>query len=610
MTKTIERTELENAIVRFSGDSGDGMQLTGTQFTTTSANLGNDIATFPDFPAEIRAPAGTVPGVSGFQIHFSSREIHTPGDRPTVLVAMNPAALKANVADLEQGGLLIVNSDAFGKSNLKKAEYDTNPLEDGSLERYRVISIPLTELTHRAVAETGLSKKDADRSKNLFALGIVYYLFDRDMSLTVDWIQRKFSKNKEVADANRLALIAGYNYADTTEIFTTSYSVPPAKLAPGTYRSITGNQALAMGFVTASKLCGHKLFYGSYPITPASDVLHELAALRHFDVKTFQAEDEIAAVCAAIGASFAGSLALTGTSGPGLCLKSEAINLAIMTELPLVILNVQRAGPSTGMPTKTEQSDLLQAMFGRNGDSPLVVMAPATPSECFHYAIESFRIATKFMVPVILLSDGYLANGAEPWAIPNESDLPRFEVNQAAAGDSYQPYARDPQTLARAWALPGTPGLEHRIGGLEKDALSGNVSYDPDNHELMTQYRAEKVARVASDIPPLEVYGDQEAETLVLGWGSTYGTLLTAVERLNKQGVKVAAAHLRYLNPFPHNTAAVLSQYANVVVAEINTGQLDLLLKAEFNVRTIPFQRVCGKPLMVSDVESFIRDLT
>ncbi len=607
MTKTIDRTVLENAIIRFCGDSGDGMQLTGSQFTTTSANLGNDIATFPDFPAEIRAPAGTVPGVSGFQIHFSSRDIHTPGDQPSVLVAMNPAALKANLSDLEQGGLLIVNTDAFSKVNLKKAEYESNPLEDGSVERFRVIRIPITELTHRAVAETGLAKKEADRCKNFFALGIVYYLFDRDMNLTLEWIEKKFKKRADIAAANRLSLIAGYNYADTTEIFTTSYSVPAAALPKGKYRSITGNQAIAMGFVAASKLSDRTLFYGSYPITPASDVLHELAALRHFGVKTFQAEDEIAAVCAAIGASFAGCLALTGTSGPGICLKSEAINLAIMTELPLVILNVQRAGPSTGMPTKTEQSDLLQAMYGRNGDSPLVVMAPATPSECFHYGIEAFRIATKFMVPVILLSDGFLANGAEPWAIPSSDSLPTFNVQNIAAHAPYQPFERDPETLARGWAVPGTAGLEHRIGGLEKADITGNVSYDPINHEKMTYYRAEKVARVAHDIPQLEVYGDQDADTLVVGWGSTYGSLLTAINALNSNGKSVAGAHFRYLNPFPVNTEAVLRQYKRVIVAEINTGQLDFMIKGKYNIATTPFQCVQGKPLYVSDLDKFIR---
>ncbi|MCB1043096.1 MAG: 2-oxoacid:acceptor oxidoreductase subunit alpha [Acidobacteria bacterium] len=609
MSKTVERTLLENAIVRFSGDSGDGMQLTGTQFTTTSANLGNDIATFPDFPAEIRAPAGTVPGVSGFQIHFSSRDIHTPGDRPSVLIAMNPAALKANIDDLENGGLLIVNSDAFSKANLKKADYETNPLEDGSVERYRVIKIPITELTHRAVEETGLAKKEADRCKNFYALGIVYYLFDRNMNLTLDWINRKFAKRPEIAAANRLALIAGNSYADTTEIFTTAYSVPPASLTKGKYRSITGNQATAIGFAAAAKLAKRTLFYGSYPITPASDVLHELAALRHFDIQTFQAEDEIAAVCAAIGAAFAGSLALTGTSGPGVCLKSEAINLAIMTELPLVILNVQRAGPSTGMPTKTEQSDLLQAMFGRNGDSPVVILAPATPAECFTYAIESIRIATKYMVPVFILSDGYLANGAEPWRIPDENDLPHIPVSNVAAHSEFLPFERNPETLARGWAVPGTAGLEHRIGGLEKSDGKGNISYDPDNHERMTHYRKEKVARIAHDVPPLEVYGDETADTLILGWGGTYGSIFTAVEWLNQHGVKLAGAHFRYLNPFPANTQDIMRQYKRVIVAEINTGQLDWLIKGQFNIPTTPYQQVRGKPLLVSDLCEFIQGL-
>ena len=602
-----QRQTLAQATIRFAGDSGDGMQLTGTQFTNTSATLGNDISTFPDFPAEIRAPAGTVPGVSGFQIHFASEKIHTPGDVPDILVAMNPAALKANLADLPKGGLLMINTDSFNPTQYKKAQYDSDPLTDGSLDKYRLISVPLTDLTQKAVAEAGLTKKQADRCKNLFALGIMYYLYDRTLDVTFNWLEKKFAKKPAILKANQLALQAGYNYADTAEIFTSFFSVPQATLKKGTYRSITGNQAIAMGFAAASKITGKPLFYGSYPITPASDVLHELAALRHFGVLTFQAEDEIAAVGAAIGAAYGGALGLTGTSGPGLCLKAEAINLAIMTELPLVILNVQRAGPSTGMPTKTEQSDLLQAMWGRNGDSPIAVLAPATPGECFKYAIEAFRIAVKYMTPVILLSDGYLANGTEPWAVPSVSDLPEIKISHDYEPEGFLPYKRDPETLARPWALPGQPGLEHRIGGLEKQDLTGNVNYEPDNHEKMTQLRKGKIAGIAKSIPDLKVYGNPEADVLVLGWGGTYGSLLTTIENLNALGHSVAGAHFRFLNPMPANTESVLKRYRKIIVAELNTGQLDVLVKANFTVPTIPFQKVQGKPFLVSELTAFIK---
>jgi len=601
-----ERQTVVQATIRFAGDSGDGMQLTGSQFTSTSAFIGNDVSTFPDFPAEIRAPAGTVPGVSGFQVHFASQEIHTPGDRPDVLVAMNPAALKANLADLPDGATLIVNTDNFNKLQYKKAGVDSDPLKDGSLDRYRLIKIPLTELTHRAVEETGLAKKEADRCKNMFALGVAYYLYDRPLEVTLKWLERKFAKKPEIMKANQLALTAGYNYADTAEIFTSHYRVPQATLRKGRYRSITGNQAIAMGFITAAKLAGKQLFYGSYPITPASDVLHELAKYRHYDVITFQAEDEIAAVGGAIGAAYGGCLALTGTSGPGLCLKAEAINLAIMAELPLVVLNVQRAGPSTGMPTKTEQSDLLQAMYGRNGDSPIVVLAPATPGECFNYAIEAFRIAVKYTTPVILLSDGYLANGSEPWLIPNPDDLPRFQVNHTFDPATFHPYNRDPETLARPWAVPGQPGLEHRIGGLEKEHISGNVCYDPPNHQKMTDLRTGKVAGVAKDIPGLEIYGDPEADTVVLSWGGTYGSMLTTVENLNALGRSVAGAHFRYLNPFPADTGEVLKRFKKHLVAELNTGQLDVLLKARYALKTIPLFKVQGQPFHVSELTEFI----
>jgi len=605
---TRNRKTLRQATIRFAGDSGDGMQLTGTQFTNTSAALGNDISTFPDFPAEIRAPAGTVPGVSGFQIHISSEEIHTPGDVPDMLVAMNPAALKANLAEMPEGSLILINANSFNKGQYKKAGYEAgvDPLTDGSLNSYRVISAPLTELTEKAVEETGLTKKAADRCKNLFALGIMYYLYDRPMDQTMTWLEQKFGRKPDILEANQLALQAGYNYADTAEIFSDYYAVPKADLASGRYRSLTGNQAVAMGMVAAAKKAGKPLFYGSYPITPASDVLHELAKLRHYGVMTFQAEDEIAAIGAAIGASYGGALGVTGTSGPGLCLKAEAAGLAVMTELPLVILDVQRAGPSTGMPTKTEQSDLLQAMYGRNGDSPLVVLAPATPGECFLYAIEAFRIAIKYMTPVILLSDGYLANGSEPWLIPNIDDLPEIPVTHAHDGETFQPYARDPETLARGWAIPGQAGLEHRIGGLEKQDITGNVNYDPENHQRMTDQRMGKIAGVAEDIPDLEVYGDADADVLVVGWGGTHGALLTAIENMSALGHKVAGAHFRYLNPMPANTDEVLARYEKIIVAELNTGQLDLLLRARMGRETILFSKVEGKPFRVAELIEFI----
>lgn len=608
MEKTRTRVQLEDVTIRFSGDSGDGMQLTGTQFSTTTANFGNDISTFPDFPAEIRAPAGTVPGVSGFQIHFSSHDIHTPGDRPQVLVAMNPAALKANIGDLEEGGLLILNGDEFNKTNLKKADYAESPLDNGSLARYRLVILPLTEMTHRAVEASGLAKKDADRCKNFFALGMMYFLFDRDPELSLKWLSQKFAKKPDLLEANRLALLAGYAFAETTEMFGEVYQVPKAHLARGRYRSLTGNEATALGFAAAAQLAKTPLFYGTYPITPASDVLHELARMRHLGVQTFQAEDEIAAICATIGAAYAGQLALTGTSGPGVCLKSEAINLAVMTELPIVILNVQRAGPSTGMPTKTEQSDLLQAVYGRNGCSPVVVLAPATPSECFDFAIEAFRIAIKYMVPVFLLTDGYIANGAEPWRIPEIAALPAIPVHHHTQVEGFKPFARN-ENLARPWAVPGTPGLEHRIGGIEKSDLTGNVCYDPANHQVMTQFRSAKVAGVAADIPPLEVYGDADAPMILLGWGGTYGSLYTAVETLNRQGKKVAGAHFRYLNPFPANTAEVLARYPTKIVAELNEGQLDVLLKARFSIQTRTLFKVQGKPFMVREVSEFLAAL-
>ena len=597
-----EREDIDSVIIRFAGDSGDGMQLTGTQFTNTSAVFGNDISTMPDFPAEIRAPAGSLPGVSGFQLNFSSQDIRTPGDEPNVLVAMNPAALKVNLADLEPGGILIVNSDAFTENNLKKAGYTSNPLEDGTLSGYRLFSLPVTSLNANALSDCKITKKEADRCKNFFALGLMYWLYDRPMKHTLDWIDSKFKKNLEIAKANAQALKAGYNYGDTTEMFTTHFAVRKAALAPGKYRNITGNEATAIGFVTASQLAGRPLFYASYPITPASDILHELSRHQNFGVKTFQAEDEIAAMGAAIGASFCGSLGLTGTSGPGLCLKSEALNLAVMTELPVVVVDVQRGGPSTGLPTKTEQADLLQALFGRNSESPVAVIAPATPGDCFYMAIEAWRIAVKYMTPVIYLSDGYLANGSEPWQIPNVSDLPKIEVRFHTDPHGFFPYLRDEKTLARPWAIPGTIGLEHRIGGLEKQDVTGNVSYDPENHQKMVLLRAEKVARIANDIPDLEVFGDREGEVLVVGWGGTYGALTAAVEEARKRNLPVSSIHLRYLNPFPKNLGDILGRFEKILVPELNLGQLAMLLRAKFLVPAISYGKVKGKPFKISEI--------
>lgn len=601
--------ELETVTIRFAGDSGDGMQLTGTQFSNTTAIVGNDLGTFPDFPAEIRAPAGTLPGVSAYQICFSSRDIRTPGDQPDVLVAMNPAALKVHLPDLPEGGMIIVNTDAFTEQNLKKAGYSSNPLEDGSLAKYRVFKIPITTVNMSALREINLPAKDKERCKNFWALGLMYWLFDRPLEPTLRWIEEKFKKNPELAKANATALRAGYAYADASEIFTTHYRVKKAQIAPGVYRKITGNEALALGLIAASELAGRPLFYASYPITPASDILHELAVHKNFGVRTFQAEDEIAAMCAAIGASFAGYLGATGTSGPGMCLKSEAINLAVMTELPVVILDIQRAGPSTGMPTKTEQGDLLQALFGRNSDSPLVVLAPATPSDCFYVAIEAFRLATKYMTPVIVLSDGYLANGAEPWKLPSRDELPKIEIKFRTDPQGFYPYQRDPESLARPWAIPGTPGLEHRIGGLEKQHITGNVSYDPENHQLMTHLRAEKIARVAQDIPEVEVFGDTEGELLVVGWGGTYGAITSAVEQVQAKGLPVSSIHLRYLNPLPRNLGQVLSRFRKILVPELNMGQLVLLLRAKYLVDAIPFNKVKGRPFKISELVMKIEEL-
>jgi 2-oxoglutarate/2-oxoacid ferredoxin oxidoreductase subunit alpha len=595
--------ELDTVTIRFAGDSGDGMQLTGTQFTNTSAIMGNDISTLPDFPAEIRAPAGSLPGVSGFQLNFSSHDIRTPGDQPNVLVAMNPAALKVNLPDLEEGGTLIINTDEFTKDNLEHAAYKSNPLEDGSLVGYRVHQLPISTLNRNALkGNVQLSRKEIDRSKNFFALGVLYWLYDRPLDPTVNWINAKFKKNPELIKANEVALKTGYNFAETTEVFTTHYTVKKAVIAPGRYRKITGNEATAIGFVTAAELAGRPLFYGSYPITPASDILHELARHKNFGVKTFQAEDEIAAVCSAIGASFAGHVGLTGTSGPGVALKQEAIGLAVMTELPLVIVNVQRGGPSTGLPTKTEQADLFQAVWGRNGECPAIVIAPATPSDCFDMAIEAVRLAFKYMVPVFYLSDGYLANGAEPWAVPTIEKLPRIEVKFATDPKDFMPYARDEETLARPWALPGTPGLEHRIGGIEKQNITGNVNYDPENHHLMVKLRQEKVDRAVASIPPVEVYGDPTGKVLVLGWGSTYGSITSAVEKMRKEGKSVSSAHLRHLNPFPANLGEVLSGFETVIIPEMNLGQLCTMIRAKYLIDAVAFSKVKGRPFQIREI--------
>ncbi len=599
-----ERILLDDVVIRFAGDSGDGMQLTGSQFSTTTAIAGNDLATLPDFPAEIRAPAGTLPGVSGFQIRFSSHDIHTPGGHPDVLVAMNPAALKLNLPDLKRNGILILNTDTFTSRNLERVGFSANPTEDHSLDGYRVIPVPLTDLTRKALDETALTPKEKDRCKNFFALGIMYWLYNRSPETTVRWVESRFRARPDLVEANKLALKGGMEYAGAVQIFQSTYEVPPAVMTPGRYRNLSGNGALALGLVCAGRRAGLTLFQGSYPITPASDILHELSRYKNYGVVTFQAEDEIAAVTASIGASFAGALALTSTSGPGMALKGEALGLAVMTELPLVVINVQRGGPSTGLPTKPEQADLLQALFGRHSESPLPVLAAATVGDCFWLAFEAARIAVKYMTPVILLTDGYLANGAEPFRIPSVEDLPEIPVRFAAAanGGPFEPYRRDETTLSRPWARPGTPGLEHRIGGLEKWDVTGNVSYDPANHERMVRLREEKVARVASEIPPLEVFGPERGEVLVLGWGSTYGAIRGAVERAAEGGESVAHLHLRHLNPFPGDLGEVLGRYGKVLIPEMNTGQLRMLVRAKFLVDAVGLNKIQGKPFTVDEI--------
>ena len=596
---------LKSVAIRFCGDSGDGMQLAGTQFTDTSALVGNDISTLPDFPAEIRAPAGTLPGVSGFQIHFSSDDIFTPGDELDALVAMNPAALKTNLKSLKQGGLLIVNEDAFGEKDLKKAAYGVNPLEDGSLQHWRVVKVPINKLTAGAAKETGLGAKEIDRCKNMFALGLVYWLYGRPLEPTLQFINEKFGKKAPaVALANSLALKAGFNYGETAELFEEQYQVPKAKLPPGKYRKITGNEATAIGMIAASKLAGKELVYCSYPITPASDILHELSAHKHYNVVTFQAEDEIAAMGAAIGASFGGALGCTGTSGPGVALKSEAIGLAVMTELPAVIIDVQRGGPSTGLPTKTEQADLLQALYGRNSECPVPVIAAASPSDCFTAAIEAFAIATKYMTPVFLLTDGYIANGSEPWRLPAIDSLPRFDIQHPREkndASGFMPYKRD-ANLVRPWALPGTPGLEHRLGGLEKQDVTGNVSYDPANHEHMVKTRAAKVAGIKPAGVDLIMTGPDTGDLLILGWGSTFGAIKAATLKLREQGISVSACHIRYLNPLPARLGEVLKRFRQVMVPEMNLGQLLSIVRAKFLIDAKGLNKVRGQPFTIGEV--------
>jgi 2-oxoglutarate/2-oxoacid ferredoxin oxidoreductase subunit alpha len=605
--KTIEN--IDEVTIRFAGDSGDGMQLTGTQFTNTTAILGNDLSTLPDYPAEIRAPAGTLFGVSGFQIHFGSTEINTPGDHCDVLVAMNPAALKVNVASLLVGGSIIVNTDGFNDRNLKLAGYAQNPLKDGSLDKFRVYEVDISKLTALALQDLNISSKFVDRSKNFFALGMMYWMYGRPLETTIEWLKGKFKSKPDILEANIRVLKAGWNFSETTEIFSVRYEVGPAKLAPGRYRNITGNQATAWGFMVAAQKAHLDLFLGSYPITPASDILHELSLYKSYGVKTFQAEDEIAGISSAIGASFGGALAITTTSGPGVALKTEAIGLAVMVELPLVICNVQRGGPSTGLPTKTEQADLLQALYGRNGEAPVPIVAASTPSDCFDAAFEASRIALKYMTPVILLTDGYLGNGSEPWLLPDVDKLPDISPKFVTDPEGFQPYARNEKTLARPWAIPGTPGLEHRIGGLEKQNVTGNVSYDPENHDLMIHLRAEKVQRIADDIPLATVDGDPQGDLLVVGWGGTYGAIKTAVARQQKKGNSVSHLHLRHLNPMPKNVGEILGKFKRILVPEINLGQLVKILRSNFLVPAVGYNKVRGLPFRSNELEREIEDM-
>jgi 2-oxoglutarate/2-oxoacid ferredoxin oxidoreductase subunit alpha len=609
---------LDRVVIRLAGDSGDGMQLTGNRFTSETAAFGNDLSTLPNFPAEIRAPTGTLPGVSSFQLHFADHDIMTPGDAPDVLVAMNPAALKANLADLPGGGLLIVDADEFTSRNLAKVGYESNPLEDGSLEGWQVVAVPLTTLTVEALGDSGLGKKESERSKNMFTLGLLSWMYHRPTEGTIRFLERQFRRTPKIAAANVAAFRAGYNYGETTEAFAVSYEIKPAPMTPGLYRNISGNQALAYGIVAAGQRSGLPVFLGAYPITPASDILHELSKHKAFGVRTFQAEDEIAGVSAAIGASFGGALGVTTTSGPGIALKSEAIGLAVMLELPLVIVDVQRGGPSTGLPTKTEQSDLLQAMFGRNGEAPVPVIAPRSPGDCFDAALEAVRIALTYRTPVFLLSDGYLANGAEPWPVPDVDALPDLRVEFASAPngkaadgeDVFLPYLRDPETLARPWAIPGTAGLQHRVGGLEKADKTGNISYDPDNHDLMTRLRQAKVDGIATTLPPTEVDDpDGDARVAIIGWGSTYGPIGAACRQVRNSGRPIAQIHLRHLNPLPADLGKVLASYDRVICPEMNLGQLALLLRAKFLVDVQSHTQVRGLPFRAAELAAVVQDV-
>jgi 2-oxoglutarate ferredoxin oxidoreductase subunit alpha len=609
-----DRKKLPRVVIRFAGDSGDGMQLAGARFTDASAAFGNDLATLPNFPAEIRAPAGTLPGVSAFQIHIAEHDILTPGDAPDVLVAMNPAALKKNLADVKPGGTILLNTDTFEERNLAKADYQTNPLEDGTLDGFTVLAAPMDELTKKAVKESGVKGREVLRSKNFFALGALAWMFDRPVQVTLDWVSEKFANKPEVVAANSMAFQAGYNFAITTEAFAGhTYEVPPADLPAGTYTNVIGNQTIAWGLIAGARAANLPLFYASYPITPASDVLHELARRRSFGVRTFQAEDEMAAVGAALGASFAGQLGVTGTSGPGLALKSETISLALATELPLIILNVQRGGPSTGLPTKTEQSDLLMALYGRHGESPMPVVSASTPGDAFEAAIEAIRLAVTYMTPVLLMSDGYIATSSEPWRLPDVDHLPSFPVqfaNGANHDDGFMPYLRDPKSLARPWAIPGTADLEHRIGGLEKEDVTGDVSYDPLNHEHMTVVREKKIAGIANDIPEAtEVDSQENADLLVLAWGSTYSAVRAAVRNAQAKGQSVVQVHLRHLNPFPRNLGELLQKYPKVLVPELNRGQLVRLIRAEFMVPAEGFSKVQGQPFITAEIEDKITEM-
>ena len=610
MSTTTNAVELDKVVIKFAGDSGDGMQLTGTQFTDTSALFGNDLATFPDFPAEIRAPQGTIAGVSGFQVHIGNSEITTPGDVADVLVAMNPAALKANKNWVKNGGTIIVNIDSFDTREIEKAGYKNNPLEDGSFEGYNIIQAPISSLTRDALADSGLDGKSIGRSKNMFALGIVYWLFSRPMEQTENFLRKKFAKKPELIDANIKVMHTGYNFAETIEAVPTSYTVLKANIEKGTYRNIMGNQATAWGFIAAAEKSKKELFLGSYPITPASDILHELAKYKNLGVKTFQAEDEIAGICSAIGASFSGALAITATSGPGFALKAEALGLAMITELPLVVVDVQRGGPSTGLPTKTEQSDLFQALYGRNGESPVIVVAASTPGNCFDWAYEASKLALEHNTPVVLLTDGYLGNGAEPWKIKLVKDMPNITPLVAIEGEEYHPYARSTSTLARQHAIPGTPGLEHRLGGLEKDFITGNVSYDPENHQKMSIIRQEKVERVAEFIPNQEVIGDEKGDLLVVGWGGTYGHLYSSVKQLRKEGKSISLAQFNYINPLPKNTADILKNFKKIVVCEINNGQFVNYLRMKHpDFKYQQFNRIQGLPFQTSELIEHFNNL-